>query len=366
VSVPNFFAAGRCFEAYADTSEIKQFNYGDWTLNCEKLGNNRLSECSLVQNVKDPSASDGLAWIQSSLDVRNSGELILTLRFDRSIMTESGAILRIDEQPVGVSSFFECDTEFCKSATVLAKGENVTDFGTLFQLGKTLSVDFKTSLNSGYRLPLNLNKVKEGISALYAVTREPTLPTDKLVQAPIPPANGLIGPYGFVFADDSQFKIEVVQFKFDNYKIGAADDKSVADDRGGVGSGPLGADYRYGQLFHPSKECSASGSSGGNSDLGTMVVVGSDLTVASGDEKKLRDLVKRAGQCQGPQAYVIAYDPGTREKAHEDSASSWSFRFKQGLSIKRAMTEVGVPSNRVFLGDRGTINLVADFTVPTA
>ena len=64
----NFFAVGRCFEASAETSETKQFNYGDWTLNCEKLGNNRLSECSLVQNVKDPSASDGLAWIQTCVD----------------------------------------------------------------------------------------------------------------------------------------------------------------------------------------------------------------------------------------------------------------------------------------------------------
>ena len=297
--------------------------------------------------MKDPNIGDGRAWIMSSLDLRNSGNLMLTLRFDKSIMTESGVLLRVDDRPVGVLSFFECGMEFCKSAATLANGKNVNEFGTLLQTGKLLTVDFKVAANAGYRLALNLNGLSGGIAALYATARQPSLPTDQIVEASPPPTNSVIGPDGVMVAEASEFKIEAFKSALDT-TIGAS--SSMISNSGSDGYFTDG--------------CTTKTGARSNYDMGEKIVVGGDFSVSSDYQHRVKDFIKRTRECNEPQVFVITHKPEGNEKHPSNQGpSAKAFEFLQGMSVKQVITEEGVPSDRVFLKDGGKINFIADLAV---
>jgi invasion protein IalB len=337
----------QAFETRAEVKKIRAF--GDWDLFCEAKA---LARCALVQNVSGENTADPQAWAKSSLEFNGSRHLLLTLRFDRSVKTESGVAIRIDDKPVGVASFFECDNEYCKATLELAKNDSVNEFGTLFELGKKLSVDFRVTDDSGYRLSLNLDHVRDGIYALKQSVGSNGISNFPMAQAP---SNSIVGSFGAVLVGETSFKVEAVQLKdsFDWTNNTTATSTPTAD---------------YSNMF--TSGCSLRPK---ESALETMVTVGPDLQLSHEEINKIIELAKKSKECQSHPQYfvVIAYDSGRPRSdlgVSGDTTLSGVYRgFKQAqeLQLISTMGQAGIPANRVLRSVGSEISPVMVYDQPS-
>jgi invasion protein IalB len=320
-------------------------HYGDWHLFCEKTDDGVMSNCTLVQNVSGATANDPEAWVKSSVDVTNSGDLILSLRFDQAIMTESGVALRIDDRQVGVASFFRCDLKYCKTSIELGTKSTMSEIGTMLQFGKQLLVDVRSSDRSGYRLSLGLDGIKEGISALYSraastqsalvAWRAGTAAAEAVAMKYNIEHNSLVGPFGLQDFGKSFFQI-------------AAVDQNVINPENITNSQTSYAAMLAQSCFK---------------DQPTIVGVEPNLTVRDTDKDKIKSLVDSAKKCGDRQYFIVYFDSGRSGISFDSqqdvsSTSRLGIRSSQAVQVERAIMAAGAPSGHVFLANGSGVNWV--------
>jgi invasion protein IalB len=362
----------------ADLKETATF--GDWAQYCEAATPQSTSECALVQNVSGDLKVDPRVWIKSSIELTKAQKLILTLRFDRSVKTESGVGLSIDNRSIGVSSFFECDVKSCKSALELGSKYNRNEFGRALDHGKTLSVDFKTDEDSGYSLPINLIGLREGISALTAETTVPTWLLSAFLKAHTPgsPLAGnpgaLIGsPPTTAFIIGSlprvAFNVEFVrELNTEEFVDGAL---------AAMRSKDTGLDFRN----FVGEGCSRSMSPINGSppvvastqpDLKTVVIFNSDMAISKDAIDRLKTLNEKSKKCGEKTGYfsvaldseslvpesgaTYGYDWGAYGYPWVMQNTEWRNRVHSELV--RAMNEAGIPRDKVMVNSPWTISPV--------
>jgi invasion protein IalB len=354
--------------------------FGDWAQYCEAATPQSTGECALVQNVSGDLKADPRVWVKSSGELTKAQKLILTLRFDRSIKTESGVGLSIDNQSIGVSSFFECDVKSCKSSLELGSKYSRNDFGQALDRGKTLSVDLKADEDSGYSLPINLVGLQEGISALTAQSADPAwllsgnpkanTPSFPLALAP-GALTGSSPKTGFITGSSPKvaFNVEFVrQLNTEEFVDGAL---------AAMRSKDAGLDFRN----FVSEGCSGSVSQmnglppvvpSTQPGLKTVVTFNSDMAVSKEDIDRLKTLYEKSKRCGEKRGYFsVALDPESlaAEKGRPTSGHDWAAYGSWGIldlewrkrvhsELFRAMNEAGISREKVMVDSRWAISPV--------
>lgn len=319
----------------AESEIISVRQYGAWNLFCQKNDAGTSGDCALVQNVSGSTPADPEAWVKSSLDLTRSGALVLSLRFDHSILAESGVAIRIDDKLIGVSPFFRCDQAYCKTSIELASKNTLNEIGAAVELGKQMYVDFRMSEDSGYRLSLGLDGVKDGILALYSSAKAQFGLNNEIVEAP---SNSIVGPFGISSTEKAVFRVEARELS----DLAKANTESVS----------------YSELF--AQPCATSDSDNSTTHLTEVVAVSPDLTVGDNDKVKIKTLVERAKKCKNNQYFIVIWDPA--RSGHTLETESGVHRLEQ-LQIAHAITEAGVSNGNVFFGSGPTVNAVLPLRV---
>jgi invasion protein IalB len=336
----------------------KEATFGDWAQYCGAAAPQSTSECALIQNVSGDLKVDPRVWVKSSIELTKAQKVILTLRFDKSIQTEAGAGLSIDNQSIGVSSFFECDVQSCKSSLELGSKYSRNELGRALEQGKSLIVDFKTDEDSGYSLPINLVGLREGISVL---TAEPTwlLSADAKTYT----ANSQATAFGTFNASSPKvaFNVEFVR-QLDNAEFV---DRALAVMR----SKDTALDFRsfYGEGCSGSTSpTNGSPSVVASAGLKTVVTFNSDMAVPQDAIDRLKKLNEKSKKCGDKAGYFsVVLDPEsliTEPTGRSGGAISYAYDWKVHAydwgaekewhnrvhsELSRAINEAGISRARV-------------------
>ena len=325
--------------AAATNTPIKIGEFGSWSLFCTS-GNveEDKKSCALVQNVTAGDGSDTRAWARTTLDINKDKDLNLTIRVDRSNIDEGGVALRLDQKPVGISSLFECDDKQCKTSVVLSKNGNLTLLGTLFELSHQLSIDVRISKETGYRIPLELEHVKDAIYALLANDKSSGLGDIEGAVAQAP-NGGLIQPTGVVMTTDANFKVEAMQL-----------DTSLWSEANTHAKTPgITVPFKEGCKNKRNKTFV----------LQTNINVKSNLTLEKSDQGKLEQLISDSDNCNVTQYFSIV--DGGNANQNADDKSLANFRSIQKMQVVQALKAAGIPSNRVFSVEGNEVELAPPY-----
>jgi len=317
--------------------KVKEF--GTWSMYCEK---DNAGKCALVQAVHGGAGSDPRAWVQASVQPDDSGSLTFKFRVDRSVRLEPGVGVRIDDKQVGIAVPFRCEETYCEAGLSVSNATQPNEFGVELLTGKKIEFDvlFAEAMGvSGYRVPLNLSSLKDGVAELTSRQYQQDVAS---VAIPNSGPNSAKHLWGFLAGKGVNEDI-VLRVEPTSWQVWDGETKSGAGySASGRWSNDLTAKY--------TTSCTVRNRSGGQSVLSADVTIGNDLALPNDDQRRLRELIHDSKHCGAARLFVIS-DATDDDLERQQGVSAFELTAKK-LSLARVLQDEGVPKDHIVSGSR--------------